>query len=61
MPCNNGETPTFAAFASSNMVIINLFVSSGADIDKKNNEGKTPLCYCSIDLLRELNLQYRVC
>ncbi|CAD8107468.1 unnamed protein product [Paramecium sonneborni] len=61
MPCKNGETPTFAAFASGNIVIINQFVSNGADIDKLNNEGKTPLCFCSIELLKELNLQYRPC
>lgn len=56
MPCKDGETPTFAAFTSGNIIIINLFVSNGADIDKLNNEGKTPLCYCSIELLKELNL-----
>lgn len=56
MPCKNGDTPTHAAFHSGNIIIINLFISNGADIDRLNKEGKTPLCYCSVELLRELNL-----
>ncbi|CAK63457.1 unnamed protein product (macronuclear) [Paramecium tetraurelia] len=58
MPCQGGLTPTFAAFITNNIVLINLFISNGADIDILNDEGKNPLCYCSISILKELNLQY---
>lgn len=51
MPCKGGLTPTFAAFITNNIVLINLFISNGADIDILNDEGKNPLCYCSISML----------
>lgn len=56
MPCKNNLTPTFAAFSSNNMTLINLFISNGANLDIINNEGKNPLCYVSINILKELNL-----
>lgn len=56
MPCKDGLTPTFAAFASNNIILINLFISHGANIDMLNDDGKNPLCFCSIEILKELNL-----
>lgn len=56
MPCKYGLTPTFAAFESNNMILINLFISNGANLDIINDDGKNPLCFCSIEILKELNL-----
>lgn len=56
MPCKGNTSPTFAAFESNNIEIINLFIENKANLDQLNDEGKNPLCYCSVKLLRELNL-----
>lgn len=57
MPCKNDQTPTFAAFASNNIELINMFIDANANLDLTDIYGKNPLCYCAVNLLKSLNLQ----
>ena len=54
--CANGNTPVHMAFKSGNKELIYYLHKQGGDINSLNNDNMPPICYGSINLLRDLNL-----
>lgn len=55
--CENGNTVLHAAFISDNSDLVYFFLTKGADLNKTNKSGKTPLAFSSSKMKATLGIE----